>query len=53
MEHRMKMTDIKTARTHKESFPFLRANMQRLVGLGVRDVERRTLLKVGEKYGCL
>lgn len=32
MEHRMKMTDIKTARTHGESFPFLRANIQRLVG---------------------
>lgn len=34
MEHRMKMTDIKTARTHGESFPFLRANIQRLVGGG-------------------
>lgn len=32
MEHRMKLTDIKTARTHQESFPFLRANIQRLVG---------------------
>lgn len=34
MEHRMKMTDIKTARTHGGSFPFLRANIQRLVGGG-------------------
>lgn len=34
MEHRMKLTDIKTARTHRESFPFLRANIQRLVGGG-------------------
>lgn len=34
MEHRMKLTGIKTARTHQESFPFLRANIQRLVGAG-------------------
>lgn len=37
MEHRMKMTDIKTARTHGESFPFLRANIQRLVGGGMGE----------------
>lgn len=34
MVHRMKLTDIKTARAHRESFPFLRANIQRLVGGG-------------------
>lgn len=34
MEDRMKLTDIKTARTHRESFPFLIANIQRLVGGG-------------------
>ena len=53
MEHRMKMTDIKTARTHEESFPFLRANMQRLVEVGVRDIERITLKSWGKKYGHL
>lgn len=31
MEYRMKLTDIKTARTPGESFPFLRANIRRLV----------------------
>lgn len=40
MEHRMKLTDIKTARTHRESFPFLRANIQRLVGVGERETGR-------------
>lgn len=40
MEHRMKLTDIKTARTHWESFPFLRANIQRLVGVGGGVEER-------------
>lgn len=34
MEDRKKLTDIKTARTHRESFPFLIANIQRLVGGG-------------------
>lgn len=43
MEHRMKLTDIKTARTHRESFPFLRANIQRLVGGGGRELERECL----------
>lgn len=43
MEHRMKLTDIKTARTHRESFPFLRANIQRLVGGGGREPERECL----------
>lgn len=36
MEDRMKLTDIKTARTHRESFPFLIAHIQRLVGAGER-----------------
>lgn len=55
MEDRMKLTDIKTARKHRESFPFLIANIQRLVG-GER--ERRTEnaylkkenLKTAQKY---
>lgn len=34
MEDRMRLTDIKTARTHRESFPFLIAHIQRLVGAG-------------------
>lgn len=36
MEDRMRLTDIKTARTHRESFPFLIAHIQRLVGAGER-----------------
>lgn len=42
MEHRIKLTDIKTARTHRESFPFLRANIQRLVGGGGETDAKRT-----------
>lgn len=50
MVHRMKLTDIKTARTHRESFPFLRANIQRLVGGGGK-LERECLsLKLGTKF---
>lgn len=44
MEHRMKLTDIKTARTHRESFPFLRANIQRLVGGWERERRRESAL---------
>lgn len=43
MEYRMKLTDIKTARTHRESFLFLRANIQRLVGVGKTETERECL----------
>lgn len=56
MEHRMKMTDIKTARTHGESFPFLRANIQRLVGGGMtfwkqkRDKRKLKLHKDGKFF---
>ena len=50
MEHRMKLTDIKTARTHRESFPFLRANIQRLVGGGgERQGDNAALLKKKKK----
>lgn len=45
MEDRMRLTDIKTARTHRESFPFLIANIQRLVGGGRETGERMPLLK--------
>lgn len=45
MEDRMRLTDIKTARTHRESFPFLIANIQRLVGGGREMGERMPLLK--------
>lgn len=34
----MRLTDIKTARTHRESFPFLIAHIQRLVGAGERGL---------------
>lgn len=49
MEHRMKMTDIKTARTHGESFPFLRANIQRLVGGGRKRWRENDFLRTVEK----
>lgn len=53
MEDRMKLTDIKTARTHRESFPFLIANIQRLVGggseLGREWVSLKRFLKSAQK----
>lgn len=50
MEDRMKLTDIKTARTHRESFPFLIAHIQRLVGAGERGgLAPRENLKTAQK----
>lgn len=50
MEDRMKLTDIKTARTHRESFPFLIAHIQRLVGAGARaGLAGRENLKTAQK----
>lgn len=49
MEHRMKMTDIKTARTHGESFPFLRANIQRLVGGGGEKMGENDFLETKKR----
>lgn len=51
MEHRMELTDIKTARSHRESFPFLRANIQRLVG-GPRERDRERECKRLSSFKC-
>lgn len=54
MEDRMKLTDIKTARTHRESFPFLIAHIQRLVGAGARaGLAGRENLKTAQKVKLL
>lgn len=49
MEHRINMTDIKTARTCGESFPFLSTNIQRLVMGGKKETVRMTLFKRTER----
>lgn len=50
MEDRMKLTAIKTARTQRESFPFLIANIQRLVGGGEREgFALQRILKLHQK----
>lgn len=50
MEDRMKLTDIKTARTHRESSPFLIARIQRLAGAGERAGERAGLAGGGRIF---
>lgn len=45
----MKLTDIKTARTHRESFPFLIAHIQRLVGAERGGLAPRKNLKTAQK----